>query len=551
MDRLDPLDKRALQAASIFGQRFPPAALQHLIETPDYDCAELLRHQLIRPEGEDYLFAHALIRDGVYESILTAARERLHLMAAEWFEGGDPVLYAEHLDLAGDPRAPGAYLQAARSEAASYRYGPAIALLTKGKALAEDPADRVALALALGEAEHDTGALDEARAAFQEALDAAEDDSARCRAWLGLAGVKRITEDVEGALADLDAAQAVADRLEMVAEAARAHFLRGNLLFPLGDADGCLREHNLALDLARQAGSAELEAAALGGLADAEYLCGRFRSSLERFTECVEVSRAHGLGRIEVANLPMVAVTAEWSGDSDRAMAVAVESIEAARRVHDARAELIGHDMAFFSYRSRGDLVRARAHIDQALEIARRLGARRFEAEVLSFSGHIDHLEGKLADGLQKARAGLAITREIDAGMAFMGPTLLGLLMLTTDDPAERERARAEAEELLAAGSVSHNQVYFRTFAIDACLATEEFDEAERHADALADFCAEEGLFLIEFLAGRGHALARAGRGETSPELAAELGRLIAAGAQMHQEVWLDALRQAREAMAA
>lgn len=297
MDRLEPLDKRALQAASIFGQRFSPAALRHLIEAPDYDCAELLRHQLIRPEGEDYLFAHALIRDGVYESILTAARARWHLKAAEWFQGGDRALYAEHLELAGDRRAPGAYLEAAREEAASYRYAAAIALLTKGKAQAEDPADRVGLALALGEAKHDTGALEEARAAFEEGLATAQDDASRCRALLGLAGVKRISEDLEGALADLDAAQSVAARLGLAAEAARAHFIRGNVLFPRGDIDGCLREHNRALELARQADSAEIEAASLGGLADAEYMRGRYYSAYQRFAECVEVSRAHGFGR--------------------------------------------------------------------------------------------------------------------------------------------------------------------------------------------------------------------------------------------------------------
>jgi len=44
----------------------------------------------------------------------------------------------------------------------------------------------------------------------------------------------------------------------------------GNLLFPRGDVEGCLREHRRSLDLAREAGSAELEAAALGGLGDAE-----------------------------------------------------------------------------------------------------------------------------------------------------------------------------------------------------------------------------------------------------------------------------------------
>ena len=54
--------------------------------------------------------------------------------------------------------------------------------------------------------------------------------------------------------------------------------------------------------LAREAGSSELEAAALGGLGDAEYLGGRMISAHERFRDCVKVSRRHGFGRIDVAN---------------------------------------------------------------------------------------------------------------------------------------------------------------------------------------------------------------------------------------------------------
>src|SRR6202040_3138087 len=34
---------------------------------------------------------------------------------------------------------------------------------------------------------------------------------------------------------------------------ARIHFLRGNLCFPRGDIEGCLREHGIALELARSA----------------------------------------------------------------------------------------------------------------------------------------------------------------------------------------------------------------------------------------------------------------------------------------------------------
>ena len=342
----------------------------------------------------------------------------------------------------------------------------------------------------------------------------------------------------------------MADRLALKEEAARTHFLRGNLMFPRGDTEGCLREHTRALEFAREAGSAELEAAALGGLADAEYLCGRFRSACERFTECVELSRANGFGRIEVANLPMITVTAEWLGDAERALAVGLEAIEAAKRVGNARAELIAYDNVHFMYRARGEFALSRDYGDRALTIARRLGARRFEAEIMAFTGYVDYLEGKRADGLQNARGGFAILQETEAGLDFMGPSMLGLVMLTTDDPEERSRASEEAEALLAAGAVSHNHMYFRMFAIDACLDAADYDEAVRQASALADFCAEEGLGLIEFIAARGLALARAGKGEHSVELTAELDRLIAEGERMHQAVLLDKIHLARGRMA-
>ena len=547
MDRLDPLDKRALQAASVFGQQFPPAALRHLLEEPGYDCEGLLRYQLIRPEGEDFLFAHALVRDGVYDSILTAPRTRLHLKAAEWFEGSDPVLRAEHLRMAEDPGAAMAYLAAARSELTKYRNQQALALLAKGKPLAVEPADRVALALALGEAQHDVGALEEARAAFAEALDAAEDDAARCRAWLGLAGVKRITEDLDGALADLDAAQAAAQRLGLTAEQARVHYLRGNVLFPRGDTEGCLREHGLALELARQAGSAELEAAALGGLADGDYMRGRYRTACERFTECVEISRAHGFGRIEVANQPMIAITAIWCGESQRALDIALESIDAARQVGHGRAEMIARHGACLCYMMRAEFDLTRQQIDSGTLLARRLGARRFEAEDFMFGAELDYLEGDQAGALKAARAALAISRE--TGMGFMGPAILGVLALVTDDDAERQAASAEAEALLAAGSISHNHIFFRCRAIDAYLRVGECDEAERHANALTAYCPEDGLPLIAFFADRGRALARVGRGERSGELAAEIGRLIAEGERMQQTVALTDLRRARDVL--
>jgi len=70
MDRLPVVDRQALQAASVIGQRFALDALRHITDQQDYDCRTLVGNQLVRTEGEDFLFAHALIQEGVYSSLV-------------------------------------------------------------------------------------------------------------------------------------------------------------------------------------------------------------------------------------------------------------------------------------------------------------------------------------------------------------------------------------------------------------------------------------------------------------------------------------------------
>src|SRR4030095_12059117 len=116
VDRLPERERTAVWAAAILGQRFPLAALRHLIAAPDYDCAALLAASLVRPDGEELLFAHALIRDGVYASLTRPRRTELHRAAATWYGELDPALTAEHLDRAEAPEAVQAYLAAARAQ---------------------------------------------------------------------------------------------------------------------------------------------------------------------------------------------------------------------------------------------------------------------------------------------------------------------------------------------------------------------------------------------------------------------------------------------------
>jgi len=86
-DLLSARDRRAIQAASVLGQRFSLPQLRELLREPEYDCDTLVGNALLRPTQDGLLFAHALVRDGVYGSLTntrsgncTAPRPRSLLM---------------------------------------------------------------------------------------------------------------------------------------------------------------------------------------------------------------------------------------------------------------------------------------------------------------------------------------------------------------------------------------------------------------------------------------------------------------------------------------
>jgi hypothetical protein len=98
--------------------------------------------------------------------------------------------------------------------------------------------------------------------------------------------------------------------------------------------------------------------------------------------------------------------------------------------------------------------------------------------------------------------------------MAFIGPALLGWLALHTDDADERRAALEEGEALLAAGSISHNYIFFYHAGIEAALGAEDCAAAERYAAALEDYTRAEPLPFSDFVIARGRALAAWGRGQ-------------------------------------
>ena len=132
IDRLAAIDKAALQAAAVLGQRFDLASLRHVLGQPDYAVDRLADRLLVRPDEDGFLFAHALIRDAVYDGLLRSRRRELHGRAAGWYGGRDAAMRALHLDRADDPAAPRAYLEAAAGLFADYRQDAALRLAERG-----------------------------------------------------------------------------------------------------------------------------------------------------------------------------------------------------------------------------------------------------------------------------------------------------------------------------------------------------------------------------------------------------------------------------------
>jgi len=534
MDRLSSTDKHALHAAAVWGQRVPMSMVRHLLDDPQYDARALAEQFLVRLQGDELQFSHALIRDGAYGSMLHARRRQLHCGAAEWVRERDVALAAEHFERAEDVRAAGAYLQASDQQSRQYHYSEALALVDRALALPDAGDAGFGLRLARARLLLEIGHANASIAAAGAAIDAARSDGDRALGLIAMASGMRIVDRMAEGLELLQEAQPLAERAGLVLDLSHLHELRGNLLFTQGRSDDCRQAHEQALALAREAGSAEAECAALGGLGDASYSSGNVLRGAGLIQQCVDMAREQGFLKVEMAYLPMVSWSMYYMLELPQALAVSERAITLAGRVHNPRAEMLARaQMVMVDGCIRGNHQQAMAHVDRALELAQMMGSRRFEAITWFFRSLLVMRGGDIAG----ARAHLATAfNMIGEGMSFLGAQLYGLKGLLAEDASELHDALAAGEDLLAQGALSHNYFVYYDFAIQACIGVARWDEALRYCGALDTYTAAGPFPWATFICARGRALIRHGKGDRSAELLAELRRLsdVASDRQLH-----------------
>ena len=524
VDALSTSDKLAIQGAAILGQRFTLDKLRAVLGDNTYDCRPLIDRHLIRADGDAFLFAHALVRDGVYNSLLTPSRNRLHVKAAACYREHDPILYAQHLDRAGDERAAKAYLQAAQVQAQALRYESAISLSQRGLVLAVNAADICDLNGVLGDGLLNTLATEQAIEAFEIAADEAPDKPRKSKALSGLAAALRIADRQEPALEALSEAERLATQEELIAELAYIHYLRGSLCFPLGRIDECMAEHDKSLKLAEEIKSPEAQARALSGLADAHYLRGHMKTACERFKASVELCQQHGLGQLEVANLHMIGWSRLHLMEFRQALEDALASEAMASEVRNNRSLMFGKKLAGLMYYYLGELELSEDYLGSAIELAKSMSSANFQAQDLRQLAMIHYRRGNPELARDCANEALEAVRQV--GMTFIGPTVLATCAALSDNSEERQRLLAEAESILDSGCVGHNQLWFADIAIDDAISRRDWQSAERYAQRLEQFTASQPLEWSNFMIRRARALVQANQGDATEATIVELGVL-------------------------
>lgn len=525
MDRLELADREALQAAAVLGQQFSLPALRHLAAAADEACARLVEQVLIRPEGEGFLFIHALVQEAVYASILKSKKRELHRRAADWYANHDVVLHAEHLDLAADPRAARACIDAARAQAQKYHPERALRLAERGVALAIEPEVKFEALALRGRLLLELGRVEQAVDAYRVASTCASTAAHQQQALTGLAAALRICDRHHEALSALDQALTLAGDQAQAAELAEIHLLRGNLYFPLGERAACLAEHEKARACAARCNSPQIEAHALSGLGDAYYQRGRMLTADDYFDRCITLCTQHGIRNVEAVNLSMRAATRLFRMDLAGALEDVRAAAQLAAQIGELRAQMLAENVRATLLAYATDWQGVARHAEIALELTRRLGARRFEAESMMFLGLARaHLEGR-DHGERMLERSYALCQEAGATAYFGPPILAGLAALTTD-AGKREAALAQGEALLRGGCVSHCHLFFYELGIDIQLEQANWSTAERYAEALEAYMRAEPTPWSDFLIRRARALVQAGQGARAAPAAKALESL-------------------------
>ena len=514
LEKLETKDRNAAIAAAVIGQRFIIDTLNKLLNQPNYDPQPLIDEFLISYRGDSFQFNHALIRDGIYQSILTQDRQQLHQRCADLFITQDLPLAIKHLHWARSEQIANHLIPAISATAEKFQYETALELIEIGLQVDYVNINTINLLLWQAEILAKLGNINDSVAAAAEAEQISVTPEQKIQSLLLQANGLNTLDDFSAALRAIDTAESIAAQERLLAHLAKIYHLKGNFHFPRGDVETCINYHEKSLTFATKIADPDLEASALGGLGDAAYAQGKMYSAYDYLRRCLQLCQQHRLQHIEAPNLFMLGTVRIYQNQYHQALEDTLRAIQLAQRVGHKRAEIVARLTAGWIYLDALRLNEAAEHIETGIALAHEIGAQRFvpfleegQARLAFYRKDNSLAQSIIADALSKVEALHA--------ESFIGPWLLGTQALVTDDITVGEDCLTRGQQMLEQGCIGHNYFRFHTAAMEFGVHHQRPDIVTIHQQSLKHFTKTEPTPWSDFYITRASLLINIMQGKT------------------------------------
>lgn len=491
VDQLEPEHKQAILAASVVGQKFSLDLVRYLIGNEQYQPLELVKRFLISPQGNSYAFNHALLCDGIYQSIQEEAKYELNKKCATWFASRDATLELRYLFRIKSDTIATKLPTTVEQLIKHYRYELALEFIDSALDSNIEGIDHYKTLYQKADIHNKLGRFDLTVTIADRALERAHNPADQVEVLLLKANALNTLDRFDDAMQALARAEEVANAYSMPNKLSRIYYLKGNFFFPKGNIELCSQNHKQALQSAKQAQDVEMQARALGGLCDAAYAGGKMYSAFGYVRECLELCENHELKAVEASNLFMLGTVRIYQNQARQALRDTLNGIELTQLVGHSRAEIVSRLTAAWIYIDMAEFYEAKHQVNTALALAESVGAKRFVPFLQESQARIEFFEGNAAQAQATITDALARIEELGAGK-FIGPWVYATAALVTSNSREAKHYLTGGADLLAQGCIGHNYFRFYTLAMESSINRKDWGDLEHYKRQLEQYTASE-----------------------------------------------------------
>ena len=255
-------------------------------------------------------------------------------------------------------------------------------------------------------------------------------------------------------------------------------------------------QHKAALTVAEPTGDSRGIARGHGGIGDAAYAAGHFRTAHDHFALAIQHAEKAGLGLVREEYLFMRAFSRFFADPGPDAFLLADIAVESSQQCGAARTETVAREVRAEMRLVAGDLDGVAEDIRAIDTLTRVRGEIRVTNDVQILRAYLDLRAGNRARA-QELLAPILVGAETNADV---GATALGLSALMARDRAERDGILAKGMICAQDVALSHSVVWFHLCALERAVADSDRDLALRHIAALRAFSANEPIGLVDMI---------------------------------------------------